>query len=59
MLADALSWYFVTFGQGFCQGKKEAFELVMFLSLCTCLGCMIRNSLRILWVFLISVCTVS
>lgn len=33
MLADALTWYFVTFGQEFRQGKKEAFELVMFLSL--------------------------
>ena len=33
MLEDALRWYFVTFGQEFRQGKKEAFELVMFLSL--------------------------
>lgn len=32
MLEDALRWYFVTFGQEFRQGKKEAFELVMFLS---------------------------
>ena len=33
MLGHALRWYFVTFGQAFRQGKREAFELVMFLSL--------------------------
>ena len=33
MLEDALTWYFVTFSQEFRQGNKQAFELVMFLSL--------------------------
>ena len=33
MLKDALTWAFVTFSEEFRQGKKLAFELVMFLSL--------------------------
>lgn len=33
MFKDTLTWYFVTFSQEFRQGKKQAFELVLFLSL--------------------------
>lgn len=33
MLKDALTWFFVTFSEEFRQGKKLAFELLMFLSL--------------------------
>ena len=33
MLKDALTWFFVTFSEEFRQGKKQAFELILFLSL--------------------------
>ena len=33
MLPDALRWFFITYGESFRQGKRDAFELVMFLSL--------------------------
>jgi hypothetical protein len=33
MLNDTLTWFFVTFSEEFRQGKKQAFELVLFLSL--------------------------
>ena len=33
MLNDTLTWFFVTFSEEFRQGKKQAFEFIIFLSL--------------------------